>query len=178
MKEGLIRIDEVGRVVIPKEARKVLKIGDSRFAELYVERDKIIIKKYTPILNEIQLASKICERLSSLTSCVCLVCDTEKVVCASGGAMRELRTKKLSEQFKSRVAVGEPLLNNLSEGSEHLQLFVGYEINYNSICSVVLEHEEQIGYIILLNLDGEQTLTADTLNLLKMAKGMIEGVLK
>lgn len=177
MKEGLIRIDEVGRVVIPKEARKVLKIGDSRFAELYVERDKIIIKKYTPILNELQLASKICETLSSLTSCVCLVCDNEKVVCASGGAMRELKGKKLSEPFKNRATSETPMLHNVDEGSERLQLFVGYDLSYYSVCSVVIEHEEQIGYVIALNLSEEQNLTADTLNLLKMAKSMIEGVL-
>ena len=48
-KSGLIRMDEVGRIVLPKEIRKVLKLDKERLVELYIEKDKLIIKKYSPV---------------------------------------------------------------------------------------------------------------------------------
>jgi len=46
---GIVRkVDELGRVVVPKELRRVLSIGDGEPVEIYVEDDKIILRKYQP----------------------------------------------------------------------------------------------------------------------------------
>ncbi len=47
---GIVRnIDELGRVVVPKELRKKLGIANTDPVEIYVEEDKIILKKYIPV---------------------------------------------------------------------------------------------------------------------------------
>lgn len=46
---GIVRkVDELGRVVLPKELRRVLSIGDGEPVEIYVEEDRIILRKYQP----------------------------------------------------------------------------------------------------------------------------------
>ena len=46
---GIVRkVDELGRVVVPKELRRVLSIGDGEPVEIYVDEDKIVLKKYQP----------------------------------------------------------------------------------------------------------------------------------
>lgn len=177
MREGLVRIDEVGRLVIPKEARKVLKISDSRLVQMYIERDKIVIKKYAPLLNEILLASKICKSIANTASAICIVCDTEKVLCVSSDLLSDLKLKKLSGEFLSAVENGMPLLINASEGSSMFRLVKDSDFEYYSLCAIALEREQKVGYLLLINTDKTQKFQVETLDILNISKSLIEGIL-
>ncbi len=177
MKEGLVRIDEVGRLVIPKEARRVLKLSDSKLVQMYVERDKIVIKKYTPLLNEILLAGKICYSLASVTNSVCLVCDREKILCVSSEVLGDLKLKKLTPEFLNAVQNGMPLLLNSQEGSSLFALVNNYDFEFYSLCAVALEREERVGYLLLISTEKSQKFQTETLDILSVSKSLIEGIL-
>jgi len=174
-KSGLIRIDEVGRIVLPKEMRKVLKLDRDRLVELYVERDKLIIKKYTPIANSAERAACICQTLASETGYVCVVADTAKILCVSGDALKNIVDKKISTGFYSIIENGAPVLINYDEGGKPVSPSGEPEIEYSSLAAVTLEKEgAPLGAIALLSFEKEKRLGETEMNVLKIAKQLIE----
>lgn len=81
---GVIRkIDELGRIVIPKEIRKNLSIGNGEDVQIYVEEDKIILKKYQKVLTIKENAQKYLNMFCKITNSQIYVTDREKVIASS-----------------------------------------------------------------------------------------------
>lgn len=174
-KSGLIRMDEVGRIVLPKEIRKVLKLDKERLVELYIEKDKLIIKKYSPVQNHIVRAKKICETLAKQNNCICVICDTAKIVCVSGEALTNIVGKKISPELYSMVQGGAPVLINTIEGATPKSIVDGLEIEYYSLAAIPIEQEEcPIGLVALVGTDKEISFSDCDVRLLKLAKDLIE----
>lgn len=89
---GVIRrIDELGRVVIPKEIRRHLGIRDGENLEIFTEEDKIILKKYSSVLEYSDLSSKLCDMVSSIMEYSMIITDRDKVVSFSNDGKEELK---------------------------------------------------------------------------------------
>lgn len=95
---GIVRrIDDLGRVVIPKEIRRTMhiKVGDS--LEIYTARDgELIFKKYSPLGELSDFAAHICESLRKSTDGIAAVCDRDSIIAVSGSAKAELSDKSVS----------------------------------------------------------------------------------
>lgn len=78
------RIDELGRIVIPKEIRRNLGIKDGENVEIFTEEDYIILKKYYRMSTNSDLASTLCEIINSTFNYQIFITDREKVIAASG----------------------------------------------------------------------------------------------
>ena len=84
-KSGITRrIDELGRIVIPKEMRSNLGIRDGEPLELYIESNAIIIKKFSQVENILEISKKICDIMSDICNIELLITDREKVVFSFG----------------------------------------------------------------------------------------------
>ena len=116
---GIVRrIDDLGRVVIPKEIRKTMGIRPGAQLEIFTDSDGgVIFKKYSPLEEYARAAESFCETLSRLTGRTAAICDRERVVAASGKLGRELAARELSEEVRtslerrSRAEAGTPLLS-------------------------------------------------------------------
>ena len=65
---GIVRrVDVLGRIVIPKELRRMLKINEGDPMEIFVEREEIVLKKYSPLLNSDDLSNGIAQTLATRT---------------------------------------------------------------------------------------------------------------
>ena len=85
---GVIRkIDELGRIVIPKEIRKNLNIRNGEDIQIYIDEDKIVLKKHQKMLSIKENAKKYIDSFSKLTSSKLLVTDKEKVIASSGNTI-------------------------------------------------------------------------------------------
>ncbi len=113
---GIVRrIDDLGRVVIPKEIRRTLKIREGMPMEIFTDvSGEVILKKYSPVGEMSQLAAAYAEALVSLTGCAAAVCDTEQVIALAGPVKKELLHKPLAPQLdeliqarRNFVAAGE-----------------------------------------------------------------------
>ena len=95
---GIVRrIDDLGRVVIPKEIRRTLRIREGDPLEIYTERDgEVIFKKYSPMGELTESAGQICVALNKSTDNVALVCDRDTVIAVSGAPKRDLADKRMS----------------------------------------------------------------------------------
>ncbi|MDO4750025.1 MAG: stage V sporulation T C-terminal domain-containing protein [Eubacteriales bacterium] len=99
---GIVRrIDDLGRVVIPKEIRRTMRIRDGDPLEIYTEKDgEVIFKKYSPMGELAEFASQICESLHKSTGSMTVVCDRDSVIAVAGLPRRELIDKRISHELE------------------------------------------------------------------------------
>ncbi len=83
---GIVRrIDDLGRIVIPKEIRRTLRIKEGDPLEIYTDRDgEVIFKKYSPIGEMQSFANEYATALQKATGTPIFVCDKEEVICVRG----------------------------------------------------------------------------------------------
>ena len=100
---GIVRrIDDLGRVVIPKEIRRTMHIREGDPLEIFTDKDgELIFKKYSPIGEMTDFASQICDSMRRSTDSIAAVCDRDAVIAVAGGAKKELLDKPVSTQLTS-----------------------------------------------------------------------------
>lgn len=98
---GIVRrIDDLGRVVIPKEIRRTMHIRVGDPLEIYTAKDgELIFKKYSPIAELSDFAAHICESLKKSTDRVAIVCDRDSIIAVAGVAKAELSDKNVSSEL-------------------------------------------------------------------------------
>ena len=107
---GIVRkIDDLGRVVIPKELRRTLRIRDGDPLEIFTERDgEVIFKKYSPMGELGEYAAGMCETLGKSAGVPCVITDRDVVIAVHGAGKRELRsgaaTRRSRAGARSRAA--------------------------------------------------------------------------
>lgn len=98
---GIIRrIDDLGRVVIPKEIRRNLRIREGDPLEVYIEDDKIIYKKYSPIGEINEIAYSYAEVLESVSCHSVLITDRDCIVAVAGVSKREYIERIISHELE------------------------------------------------------------------------------
>ena len=98
---GIVRrIDDLGRVVIPKEIRRTMRIREGDPLEIFTDKDgELIFKKYSPIGELSDFAAQMCDSLKKSTDGIAAICDRDTVIAIAGGAKRELMDKTVSAQL-------------------------------------------------------------------------------
>ena len=134
---GIVRrVDDLGRIVIPKEIRRTLRIREGDPLEIYTEKDGgVIFRKYSPMGDMQEFAVQMCEAIGTNTGRIAAVADRDAIIALHGAPRRELVDKpnsqaleKLMEQRKHyRYRTGDPLLPAV-EGSERYHLGVAVPI--------------------------------------------------
>lgn len=99
---GIVRrIDDLGRVVIPKEIRRTMRIRDGDPLEIYTEKDgEVIFKKYSPMGELSDFAGQMCETLGKSTGVPVVITDRDSVIAVFGAPKRELFSKQVSSELE------------------------------------------------------------------------------
>lgn len=99
---GIVRrIDDLGRVVIPKEIRRTMRIREGDPLEIYTEKDgEVIFKKYSPMGEWSESANQICETLYKTAGCCAAVADRDTYISVCGVPKRELVDKHISTDLE------------------------------------------------------------------------------
>ncbi len=102
-KSGITRrIDELGRIVVPKEIRYNLGIRDGEPLEIYTSDNQIIIKKYSQVENIKDTSQNICNIIYDACNLSILITDREKVIAESSN-LKQLENYKLDEFLKELI---------------------------------------------------------------------------
>ncbi len=103
---GIVRrIDDLGRVVIPKEIRRTLRVREGEPLEIFTDREgQIILKKYSPIGELGTFAKQYAEVLAQNTGLTVCICDKDLFIAASGNGRREILDKEISKELEHRIA--------------------------------------------------------------------------
>ncbi|MGI6181839.1 MAG: stage V sporulation T C-terminal domain-containing protein [Agathobaculum sp.] len=100
---GIVRrIDDLGRVVIPKEIRRTLRIREGDPLEIFTDRDgEVIFKKYSPMGELGAVAAELAEALARTAGLSCAICDRDAVIAAAGGAKKDILEKNISNELET-----------------------------------------------------------------------------
>ena len=100
---GIVRrIDDLGRVVIPKEIRRTLRIREGDPLEIYTATDgEVIFKKYSPVGEISVFAAQYADVLARISAMPTLVCDRDHVIAASGVSRREFIERRVSPSLEN-----------------------------------------------------------------------------
>lgn len=108
---GIVRrIDDLGRVVVPKEIRRTLRIREGDPLEIFTDREgEIILKKYSPIGELGVFARQYADTLAQTTGYTVCITDRDQIIAAAGGAKKDIIgkaiSKKLDEVIEGRTSV-------------------------------------------------------------------------
>ena len=99
---GIVRrIDDLGRVVIPKEIRRTMRLREGDPLEIYTDRDgEVIFKKYSPIGELNGFAAEYAETLQKTAGMPIFICDRDAVIAVSGASKREYLDRKISRALE------------------------------------------------------------------------------
>ena len=152
---GIVRrIDELGRVVIPKEIRRTLRIREGDPLEIYTDRDgEVILKKYSPIGEMSSFAKDYTESLfRSLGHIACIV-DRDQVVAASGVSKKELWDKPISPDLESAIQSRQTMALNRNGGGKIVPVTNEEDVSgYTAqVVSPIIADGEAIGAVLLLS---------------------------
>ena len=170
---GIVRrVDDLGRIVIPKEIRRTLKIREGDPLEIYTEKDGgVIFRKYSPMGDLQDFAAQICESIGANTGHVAAVADRDSIIALSGAPKRELVDKpnsqeldKLMQQRKNyRHMPGEAMLK-VSEGSEKYHL---------GVAAPILSQGDLMGCVMLLMGEEAKTMAESDQRLAQTVAGFL-----
>ena len=102
---GIVRrIDDLGRVVIPKEIRRTLRIREADPLEIFTNNEgAIILKKYSPIGELGDFAKQYAESLSQVSGHVALIADRDQIIAAAGNNSKQILGKSVSKELEDKM---------------------------------------------------------------------------
>ncbi len=155
---GIVRrIDDLGRVVIPKEIRRTLRIREGDPLEIFTDREgEVILKKYSPIGELSAFAKQYAESLSQTMGCLVCVCDMDQVVAAAGGGRKEIQEKYISKDLQKELEDRNSIL--AAKGDKKYIKVVGdqsEDYGYQVITPIICEGDV-IGGVVLLSREDKK----------------------
>lgn len=123
---GIVRrIDELGRVVVPKEIRRTLRIHEGDPLEIFTDKEgEIVLKKYSPMGEVRSLVKELCQSIWNVSKCSIGVCDRDKVLAITGKFSKELGESRVDSSIKylmeERVRYDGRGMKSYYVGEEHI----------------------------------------------------------
>lgn len=151
---GIVRrIDDLGRVVIPKEIRRTLHIKESDPLEIFTDKDgAVIFKKYSPMGELSDFAAQICESLHKTTACISAVCDRDSVLTVAGGGKRELQEKTISAELEQMLESRR--LYQFEQGQTAIPVLAGDDKYTVAVAAPILSEGDVLGGVLFLTEKG------------------------
>lgn len=102
---GIVRrIDDLGRVVIPKEIRRTLRLREGTPLEIFTDREgEIILKKYSPMMELTAFSGQYAEAMAQSSGLMVCITDRDQVVAVAGGPKKELLSKTISRELERLI---------------------------------------------------------------------------
>ncbi len=153
---GIVRrIDDLGRVVIPKEIRRTMRIREGDPLEIYTDREgEVIFKKYSPIGELGGFAAQYAETLYKTCSLAVVICDRDAVIASAGVSKKEYADRRLSDELE-RVMEGRSLYH-AAAGTEKMPVLADGGTHFVSCAMPIVSEGDAVGCVAsLLPLDGD-----------------------
>ena len=147
---GIVRrIDDLGRVVIPKEIRKTLRLRDGDALEIFTDSDgEVIFKKYSPIGEMASFASAYAEAMNMNASIPVVISDNDKVVASSGVAKREVFDKPISKEIEDLLE--QRRTYSAAESKQSIYPIEGSPRKASIVCPIIAAGDA-VGSVIVLD---------------------------
>ena len=175
---GIVRrIDDLGRVVIPKEIRRTLRLREGTPLEIFTDREgEVILKKYSPMMELTAFAGQYAESMAQSTGMMVCIADRDQVIAVAGGPKKELLQKTISQKLEEAVNEREIFLGGLNGSGERAIIPVADEdlegITAQAVAPIICEGDA-IGAVILMSREPRAKFGDAELKLVTTAAGFL-----
>jgi len=177
---GIVRrIDDLGRVVIPKEIRRTLRIREGDPLEIFVDREgEVILKKYSPIGELGDFAKEYAESLYETTGHISMIADRDVIIAVAGANKREFLSKPVGKLVEKSLEDRSTIMMNDLERPEDENNHViqtderEYTIKAQVVAPIITQGDP-IGAVIIVSKETGTKLGEMEIKLAETAAGFL-----
>jgi AbrB family transcriptional regulator (stage V sporulation protein T) len=170
---GIVRrIDDLGRVVIPKEIRRTLRIREGDPLEIFVDRDgEVILKKYSPIGELGDFAKEYAESLNESTGHITMITDRDTVIALAGASKKEYLDKPVGSVLENCME-NRKIVMETDAGSFEILRDTGE--NFSSfVAAPIVAGGDPIGTVVLLSKEDNMSMGEMESKMVETAAGFL-----
>lgn len=170
---GIVRrIDDLGRVVIPKEIRRTLRIREGDPLEIYTEKDgEVIFKKYSPMGDLTDFAAQIVDSMGKNTGHIAVICDRDSVIAVAGAPRRDLMDKRSTQELEQLMESRR--IYRWQAGESKLRVTDSAERYHVGVAAPILAEGDLMGEVLLLLEENDQPLGEPEQKLVQTVAGFL-----
>jgi AbrB family transcriptional regulator (stage V sporulation protein T) len=173
---GIVRrIDDLGRVVIPKEIRRTLRIREGDPLEIFTDREgEVILKKYSPIGELNEFANEYCESLYEATSYTAIISDRDTIIAIAGGSKKEYLEKKVSPELEKIMESRNIYITR--DTNKPIKVFyedVNQDVYTAQVIAPIIMQGDPIGTVTLVSKEMDASMGEIEIKLVEIAAGFL-----
>ena len=172
------RIDDLGRIVIPKEIRKVLRIKEGDPIEIFTGKEgEVILKKYSPIGELSEFATSYAETLARTTGHIACITDKDNVIAVSGASKKEFLEQDISKELEDLMDDREVYTSSKNNDmSLPITKNDNRERKWNAqVIYPIISQGDVIGSVVLISKDQNKKMTETEEKVAQSAAGFLSG---
>ena len=171
---GIVRrIDDLGRVVVPKEIRRTLRIREGDPLEIFTDREgEIILKKYSPIGELSLFAKQYAEAIAQTSGLVVAIADRDQFIAVAGSGKKDLLAKSVSRELEHLMTERETLVAVKGDKNFVAISYDDEEYTGQVVVPIICEGDV-IGAVLLLSRDTKQKMSELELKLAQTAASFL-----
>ena len=172
---GIVRrIDDLGRVVIPKEIRRTLRIKEGTPLEIFTDREgEVILKKYSPIGELSIFAREYAEALTQTTGMVTRITDHDQVVAASGAGSKDYLGKEISKNLEEVISERVGKCVNIMDRGKVPVTYDQKDVQVAQVIQPIICAGDAIGSVILMGKSEKDSMGQAEKMLVQTAAGFL-----
>lgn len=141
------RIDELGRIVVPKELRRTMRIKEGESLEIFTEgTDRIVLKKYSPVQNANEFVHEFVDSIYSSNKKDIVITDNEKVIAVAGNYRKDIVGKKITIRLEDRMSKRS---TQIVDNTEKLEICENIDMRKPAIIKPINVYGDIIGCVIV-----------------------------
>ncbi len=165
------RIDDLGRIVIPKEIRRTMRIREGDPLEIFTDKDGgVVFKKYSLMGGVADFAGQMCETIAKLSGLVAVITDRDNTLAVSGAPKRELAERGISEDLERLMENRQ--LYVFQSGDTSLQVCRDVEKYRITVCAPILSGGDVLGSVLFVAEDP-QSVGETEIKMIQTAAGFL-----
>lgn len=156
---GIVRrIDDLGRVVVPKEIRRTLRIREGDPLEIFTDREGgVILRKYSPIRELGEFAQQYADSMAQTTGYTIAISDKDQVIASAGDSKKELISMKISSELEEAAEKRNTTL--ATKEDKNFILIINKELGFaQQVISPIISEGDVIGTVTILSKDTKEKL--------------------
>lgn len=172
---GIVRrIDDLGRVVVPKEIRRTLRIREGDPLEIFTDHEgEIILKKYSPIGELSLFAKQYAEALAQATGHIICISDRDRIIAVAGGAKKDLLDRPISKQLEHLINERENLIAT-KDSKSFIPILQGEQEEFTGeVIHPIICEGDVIGSVIILSKEAKNQMGEAEQKLANVAAGFL-----
>ncbi|MDD5949912.1 MAG: stage V sporulation T C-terminal domain-containing protein [Lachnospiraceae bacterium] len=162
------RIDNLGRIVIPKEIRRTLRIREGDPLEIFTNHEgEVILKKYSPIGELSTFAQAYTDSISQLLGKTAVVCDRDQIIAASGAERKSLQGQEIDKKMEDMI---EERRSQVAQSGDKNFVNITDSIPfYAQAAATIICEGDAIGAVMILDNDKNSKLGENELKMVTVA---------